>query len=237
MKNISIPEIIILLSIFMLTFLLSNFLFASGNVRETIVYAVSPLGYSQYQDFGLVDLGGRKVNLVVFKSRVAGFEDTERIYSEPDTYLPLWVERDLSMWFHKEYLTEEYVPGENKLTIRKFEAGKKTAEYFFKGKGPIHNAILLPFCLRKIPDLKVGWSYQIRLPDEFRVELVSIEKVAVPAGKFMSYHFISTPPKFEIWITKDALRLPVKIKGLGAFSYTLNMKEHIVKAPKAKGKT
>jgi hypothetical protein len=47
--------------------------------------------------------------------------------------------------------------------------------------------------------------------------------VAVPAGKFRAYHFTSAPHKFEIWITADELRLPVKIEGAGGYPYTLMM--------------
>jgi hypothetical protein len=202
---------------------------ASGQAIETIVYEISPLGVSVYQDLGLVDFRGRKANLVIFSTQVAGFKDTEKIYSEPDTYLPLSVERDLYIWFHKEYLVEEYSSKENKLNITKFEGGKKTAEYFYQVKGPIHNAILLPFFLRQVPDLRIGWTYDIRLPEEFRVKLVSIEDIAVPAGRYKAYHFTSIPPKFEVWISTDSLRLPVKIKGLSGIPYALAMQKHTLK--------
>jgi hypothetical protein len=51
----------------------------------------------------------------------------------------------------------------------------------------------------------------------------------VPAGKFKAYHFTSTPKKFEIWISKDDYRIPVKIKGLGGYNYTMLMKNHYCK--------
>jgi len=200
-------------------------IFAADVAQETILYEISPFGSSEYQDLGLVELRGSKMNLVIFKTDVAGFKDTEKIYSDPDTFLPLWVERDITMWLRKEYLTEQYFPKANREVISKFENGRKTKEYFFKANGPIHNAILLPFSLRKIQNLGIGWSCNIRLPEEFKVTLVSVENVSVPAGTFRAYHFTSVPAKFEIWITNDSLRLPVKIKGLGALSYTLSMKK------------
>ncbi len=230
--KISIPKTTIFLSIFLACAFLNDSLFASEVAQETIIYDISPMGQSEYQDFGLVDYGGRKMNLVVFKTQVVGFNDTEKIYSAPGDYLPLRVERDISMWLHREYLTEEYFPLENRMSITKFEGGRKTQEYFYKADRPINNAILVPFSLRRIPDLKIGWTYDIRLPAEFKVKLAGIEEVAVPAGKFKAYHFTSTPPKFEIWISNDRLRIPVKIKGLGAFSYTMAMKEYILKKGK-----
>ena len=204
---------------------------------EKIFYAISPLGSSEYHNFGLVDFGGRKANLVIFKTSVAGFTDTEKIYSDPQSGFPLFVERNISFLFRKEYLTEEYSLSENKVVISKFEGKKKVKEYIFKAKGgPIHNGVLLPFSLRRVPQLFIGWTMNIRLPAEFKVKLVSTEDVTVPAGKFKAYHFTSDPPKFEIWISQDNLRLPVKIKGLGGLSYTLAMEKRIIKGQDQAGK-
>lgn len=208
------------------SFLCAGPAFSSGEAQETIFYEISPLGESVYQDLGIVEFRGRKANLVVFKTQAPGFKDTEKIYSHPETHLPLWVERDLTILLSKEFLTEEYLEDENRLVITKFKNGKKTDVYQFKENAPIHNAVLIPFSLRKIPDLQIGWTSDIRFPDEFEVRLVSIEDVTVPAGKFKSFHFTSMPRKFEIWISADTLRLPVKIKGLGGIPYTLMMKKY-----------
>lgn len=220
-----------------LSFFLAVFIFFSGilvnaqeydseQAIEEIYYDVSAFGNSVYQDLGQVEFRGKTVNLVIFKTRVMGFEDKETIYSDPVTGLPLWIERNISTWFDKEYLTEKYMQDEHKLTIIKFKENKKVEEHEFKASGPIQNAILLPFSLRKVPDLEVGWSCDIMLPAEFKVKLVSIDDVAVPAGKFKAYHFISEPAKFQIWISADSLRLPVKIAGAGGLSYTMVMKKY-----------
>lgn len=200
---------------------------------EKIIYDISPIGYSDYQDFGLVPFSGSKANLVIFKTSVAGFDDTERIYSHAVSGLPLKVERDVSMWFHKENIVEDYSPSDNKVEITKFESGKETEKHIFKSdSGPINNGVLLPFSLRKVPNLKIGWSTEIRLPEKFTVKLVSKEEIEVPAGKFKTLYFTSTPHKFDIWISDDDLRLPVKIRGDGVFSYTLSMKERITESKK-----
>lgn len=216
-----------LLLIISVNFLTGKQAIVSGQARETIFYNISPIGVSIYQDMGPVEFRGRKTNLVIFKTQVSGFKDTEKIYSDPETCLPLWIERNLLIWLDKEYLTEEYVKDKNLLIITKFKNGKKVGGYQFKRSGPINNAVLLPFSLRKIHDLRIGWSYKIRVPNEFEVKLVSIEDVTVPAGKFKAYHFISTPHKFEIWLSVDKLRLPVKIKGAGGYPYMLMMKKYI----------
>jgi hypothetical protein len=63
----------------------------------------------------------------------------------------------------------------------------------------------------------------VRLPEQIKITLVSIENVTVPAGTFKAYHFTSEPKKVEIWISCDAARIPVKIKGFGGYDYTLVM--------------
>ena len=222
-KNATSGKILLLMALVCVSLAPGSFASAEGDPLETITYNISPIGKSEYQDFGTVDLQGAKVNLVVFKTFVAGFKDTEKIYSDPKNNLPLRVERDVTIWLHNEKLVEEYTPKERKLVITKFEGGKKTDQYNFKSTGPIHNAVLLPFSIRKVPQLKIGWSTIIRLPSQFKVKLSSIEDITVPAGKFKAYHFTSEPSKFEIWISSDKLRIPIKIKGLNGLSYTLSM--------------
>lgn len=196
---------------------------------EKIIYNISPLGISEYNDLGALQLDGKIANLITFRTQVAGFDDTERIYSDPETYLPLKVERDIKIWLKREKITELYDAQNNKFTLKKFQNGKVIEERVISSDGPIHNAILLPFYLRTVPKLDIGWSLDIRLPEKFRVTLTSIEIVDVPAGKFPAYYFTSQPSKFEIWISTDELRLPLKIKGLGVFDYALLLRERILK--------
>ena len=73
----------------------------------------------------------------------------------------------------------------------------------------------------------MGWTFIAELPtQQFKIELIAIEDVNVPAGTFKCYHFTSVPKKFEIWVTTDERRIPVKIKGMGNFGYILVMKEY-----------
>ncbi|MFA5156557.1 MAG: hypothetical protein WC532_04120 [Candidatus Omnitrophota bacterium] len=199
---------------------------ASDYAGERVVFAISPMGMAEYNDLGMVELEGRQVNLVTFRTRTVGFDDTEKIYSDPATFLPLRVERDILLPIGKEYLVEEYDPEKFTLEITKFKDGKETKVLSFAGDGPVHNAILLPFSLRRIPDLYPGWKMDILLPDKFEVTMAAIEKISVPAGTFSAYHFVSSPPKFEIWISADSMKLPLKIKDTGGLGYTLLIKEH-----------
>jgi len=85
-----------------------------------------------------------------------GFDDMEMIYTQPTSYLPLRVERDISLWLKREYLIEEYDQENYELTVKKQQGKKLARKHFFKENGAIYNAILLPFYLRKIPELSVG---------------------------------------------------------------------------------
>jgi hypothetical protein len=201
----------------------------SGNAqeRETILYDISPAGKAEYRDEGMVEAEGKALKLTTFRTRVVGFDDIEKIYSDPESGLPVRVERDIHLWTRKEYLVEEYDQKKFELKITKFIGGKLVKEYFFKCDGPIHNAILLPFAFRARPELGAGWAGVVRFPQEFKVQVSSVEEVSVPAGRFSAFHFTSSPRKFEIWLSLEEPRVPVRIKGLGGLGYTLEMRKHI----------
>jgi hypothetical protein len=193
---------------------------------ESILYLINPFGRSEYNDLGMVDLKGIKVSLVTFKTKVLLVTDTEKIYSDPETLLPYKIERTISKPWGKEYITEEYDQEKFTVVIRKFKGKRVVKEQIIKANGPIQNAILLPFYLRRRPDFALGWNFIARVPGEFKLELVSIDEITVPAGKFQAYHLISTPDKFEIWINKNTPRVPLKIQGKGTSKYALLMKQY-----------
>ena len=197
---------------------------------ENILYRISPFGKAEYNDLGMVDLKGAKVNLVTFRTKILLVEDMEKIYSAPESLLPYKIERIISKLWGKEYITEEYDQEKFTVVIRKFKGSKLVNEQIIKGAGPIQNAVLLPFYLRRRPDLEIGWHFDARIPDELKLELVSIDEITVPAGKFQAYHFKSIPEKFEIWINKNNPRVPLKIQGKGIVDYSLLMKKYSLPA-------
>lgn len=184
---------------------------------ESVLYLVSPFGKAEYNNLGVVDLNGVKVNLIAFKAKVFFFEDIEKIYSDPKSLLPYKVERDISGLGGKEYITEEYDQEKFIVVIKKFKAGKQVSEQIIKADGPIQNAILLLSDLRRRPDLEIGWKFTARVPSELELKLISIDRIRVPAGRFQAYHFKSIPDNVEIWINKDSPRVPLKIKGKGYY--------------------
>lgn len=214
------------LKFFLLLFLLGVSA-SSAYAQGKAVYLISPVGRSEYEDKGSVDFKGKQLNLVVFTTKAGTFTDTEKIYSDPKTMLPIWVERDVTMWPMKQYLTEDYDQEKFTLVIKKYSGGKEVDKYTFDEDGPIRNAITLPFNITNLGILDPGKTLTVRVPPgEFVVKLDSTELVEVPAGKFKTYHFTSIPNKFEIWVNKDEPHIPVKIKGLGGLGYTMVLKEY-----------
>ncbi len=202
---------------------------------ERILYSISPLGKSEYNDLGLVDLNGRKVNLATLRTKVLLVDQIEKIYSDPETFLPLKIERTISKFWGKNYKTEEYDQKKFTVVMKEFKGKKLVKEQIIKADGQIQNVILFLFYLRNYADLKVGWNFTARVPDEFKPEpvsiilqLVSIDKISLPAGKFQAYHFKTLPDKFEFWINYDNPRVPLKIKIKGIIDFNVLMKKYFL---------
>lgn len=197
---------------------------------EKIVYNVRmgnvTLGKSVFTRLPPVELDGKMANLMSFETRLARFSDKEKIHSAAGTFLPLKIEREVSNWPFLEKISEHYDQDKFTLTIIK-NKGKSSQQRVIRKDGPIHNSIILPFVLRNIPELALGWSMTANLPSQrFEIKLSSLETLKLPSGEFKAYHFQSNPPKFEIWVSADERRIPLKIKGAGPLGYTLVMKEY-----------
>lgn len=195
---------------------------------EHITYEIKPLGgRAEYFDMGLTDLNGRTVKLTVFKTSVMFFKDTEKVYSDPDTMLPIRVERDIKRWFGRENIVEEYDQKQYKFSITKYNGRKMLSKQVYSADGPIHNATLVPFYLRKVPDVKLGWSFVLFLPQRYEVRLVALDEIRAGEQTLAAYHFKSIPENFEIWISKDERHVPLAIKSNGGLKYALLMREYI----------
>ena len=200
-------------------------------VGEKIIYDVMlgniRIGKAIFHYQSKSDLNLKPANLFTFQTKLLRFKDNEKIYCAPVTFLPLRVEREIFAWPKYEKITEVYDQEKFTLDIVKIESGKEH-KLVFKKDSAIHNAILLPYLVRQIPDLAVGWNFQANLPtQQFKIELAGIEDIKVVAGAFKAYHFKSTPERFEIWISNDEYRIPLKIKGMSGIGYTLEMREYV----------
>lgn len=199
-------------------------------IGEKIVYGVIlgkvSLGRAVFTHLPHTQLDGKRVSLMTFETKLARFSDLETIYSDSNSFLPLKVERNISTWPILEKITEHYDQENFILTIRKSQ-GRKKGQAVIRKNSPIHNAVILPFYVRMKDELSLGWSMIANLPgQQFEIKLVSLEELKVPAGTFKAYRFESNPKRFEIWLSADERKIPLKIKGAGTFGYTLVMKEY-----------
>ena len=198
---------------------------------EKIIYDVMlgniRLGAAVFHYQAKSELNFKPVNFITFETKLIRFKDSEKIYCDPGTSLPLRVEREISSWPKYEKIIEVYDQEKFSLHIVKTESGHDS-ELDFKKDAPIHNAILLPYYVRQIPDPVVGWNFRANLPtQQFLIELASIEEIKIVAGTFKAYHFKSTPERFEFWVSADEYKIPLKIKGMSGIGYTLVMREYI----------
>ena len=246
-KIFIIIVIVLMIFVVLLFFVNNNSLIVDNNLLkeeagihvytgEKVLYLISPLGRAEYNNLGVVDLNGIKANLVTLRTRVLLVDDMEKIYSDPISLLPIKIERTISSFLGKEYKTEEYDQKNYTVIMKKFKGKKLVKVQIIKANGPIQNVILLLFYLRNNPDLKIGWSLTVKVPAEFnpelasiKLELVSIDQISVPAGKFQAYHFKSIPDKFEFWINKDDPRVPLRIKIKSIFDFNVLMKKYNLK--------
>jgi len=170
---------------------------------------------------------GKEVSVLRVVTKLAQFTDQEKIYADTDTWLPIRVDRDIKAWLNKERITEEYDQNAFSLRITKYKGSKKE-ETVIQKDGPIQNSILLPYAIRHIPSLEEGWSFTAIFPTRTLViSLANVEDITVPAGTFTAYHFTSEPRQCEIWISRDARKIPLKITGTGAFGYTLELTRYV----------
>lgn len=211
-------------------------------IGEEIIYDVKmgkiTLGHAKFTQIKNIQINGKLLNVMVFETNLPRFSDTETIYTDPQTLLPVKVERSISNWFVREKIIEEYNQLEYTVSINKKRNGKEQNSVI-KKTSPIHNAILLPHYVRRIEKLNPGKILTANLPNRnYEINLINTEEITVPAGKFKAYHFASTPKQIEIWISADDRRIPLKIQSTTTFGYLLTLSKynyqaenHIVATP------
>ncbi len=195
-----------------------------ASAGERLLFRINPFGKSEYVDEGFTEYQGKKLKVATFRTRIIGFDDHEKIYSDPVTGLPVRIERNIKWPFSREYITEDYDQDNFTMVMRKYKGNKMVEEHTVKQSGPIYSAVLFPFSLRNQPEPAEGWRVKTSFPNEYEIIYVNNEEVKVNAGTFETYHFTSEPHTFDIWISRDKDRIPVRIQGRGTFGgYTMKL--------------
>ncbi len=205
-------------------------LLKNDGIGERLIYDIKlgkiRLGEARYSHNESVEINGKLLTSMEFVTKVANFNDTETIYTDPKTFLPVKIERNITNWLSKERITENYNQEEYILTINK-TVGSKNEELIIKKDSPIHNAILLPQYVRRVPKLNIGRILIANLPKgRYEIRLVSIENVTVPAGIFKAYYFKTNPEQIEIWISADERRIPIKIRNCDKIGYSMVLRKY-----------
>jgi hypothetical protein len=201
-----------------------------SRVGESLVYDIRmgkiKVGTASYRQLESVWIDGVPVQVMEFNTNLARFKDKELIYCDPQTRLPLKVERDILNFLVREAITEVYDQKAFTVKISKRAYGR-TSETVIQKDKPLQNSILLPHYVRDVPVVETGMTFTADLPTRsVDIKLVAVEDVEVPAGVFKAYHFVSDPRQIEIWISADDKKIPLKIQGIGVFGYTMLLREY-----------
>ncbi len=196
---------------------------------ESLTYEVRykglKIGESILKFHGEEELGGKKVYHVTFSTSVPAFKDTEELYAEKDSFLPIEVRRKIKKRIgFGDNIKEVYDQRNYRVDISQ-RSKLRSKDFFIKKDSSIHNAILLTYFYRMLERFDKNDKFKIRLPTiDLEVMFKGIETVETPLGDFQAYAFISKPPKFKLWLSADERRIPLKIYNPGTLGYSLVIK-------------
>lgn len=196
---------------------------------EKFTYQVSykqlKLGKSVLTFQGEEDLGGQSVYHVTFFTKTAALRDTEELYADKDTFLPIEVRRTVRKKIgFSDSIIERYDQKGYRVDISQ-ESKLRKNEFFIEKDSPIHNAILLVYYCRTMETFDKNKPIKINLPtSEFDVMYNGVETLETRLGEFRAHVFTSEPPKFKLWLSNDERKTPLKIQNPGRLGYCLEIK-------------
>jgi hypothetical protein len=209
-------------------------LIAAGSVKhqipfvkgEQLTYLVKTKGLTvgrstlTYQ--GETDLDGVAVHYMTFRTVAMGVDDTEHIYAQKDSFLPLKVRREIVKMGKRLELIEKYDQVKGLVEVFDTNDLTKPKEVYDRGK-PVSNPILMTYYFRaKEPVFTQGKAYPVTLPKmQFDLMFVGEDEVATQGGEFKAFFFSSKPDLFKFWLGQGADRVPLKIEQSGFMGYAM----------------
>ena len=174
---------------------------------------------------GEKDMEGKPAYHITFFTKIPSLKDTEEIYADKDTFLPIEVHRKVNKKIgFSDRIIEKYDQENFKVDISS-KSKLRSKSFSIQKDAPIHNAILLSYYYRAKESFDENERIKVSLPTmDFEVMFKGMETIETPLGEYESYAFMSDPPKFKLWLSTDKKRIPLKIKNPGTLGYSLVLK-------------
>lgn len=211
---------------------------------ETIHFSIRQVGFDGEATLTMVgpqEHKGYKTLLIVFKANGVNFSDEEDIYVDPDTYKPMFVERNFSLSvFGQGKISEDYVSSKGEVLITKTDGDRVTHQVINK-VGAVDNIYGFIYRYRKQGSFKIGDVLSMTLPTrDLKVKLVKRVKIRIEGKTYDSYYMQSDPSRYKIWFDSSAEKWPLRITGtIGFLNSVMSMTDCDTKEcslPMAKGK-
>lgn len=193
---------------------------------EKITYDIKKMGIKAGEATlvfeGATTIHQRPAVLIVFtaKAGALNFFDEEKIFLDPLTFYPVFVQRRLNIWGKEETIEEEYLPQEARIRIVK-TAGGQTTEQIIEKAGPIENIYGFIYRCRKDNPFSQRAPLQIKLPTkDLSIAFVREGKLKAAGQAFDVYFMQSDPRQYSIWFDAGPNRIPLRIDGAAGFGKT-----------------
>lgn len=184
---------------------------------ETINYAVKlcgiKIGNAALMYKGKIKLNDKDAHLVIFSTDILNFKDTETMYADIDTFLPLKIERDINKRGKKIRIVEEYDQLNHNVKITQSDKTRNQTKEIAQD-AQIQNVILLTYFLRKLSNFELGKEFAITLPlAKLIMRFTKEEQVRIPSGVYSAYLAESFPKGHKIWFENSEKAIPIRISG------------------------
>ncbi len=190
---------------------------------EKVTYAIRKFGAKagqaslEFNGYGQLD--GKPVYLITFTARAFNFFDEEKIFIDPQTFLPIRVERDLNIFGKKEKIVENYQE-HGKVTIVK-QVGAKTIEKVLEKQGSVENLYGFIYRYRRDGKFVIGDDLVMRLPTKDVTITVLKQDTLKAAGEVHDAFFLaSDPAKYKLWFDSGEGKVPLRIDSGGVLGAT-----------------
>jgi len=185
---------------------------------ETLTYAIKKFGIkagtATLVYHGLVEVNGTPYIQIVFTADGFNFFDEEKIFADPQTLLPLRVERGLNIFGKKEQIVEVYDPDRGTVSIKKYKGGKLVDETAFEQDRPIDNLYCFLYRYRMSGQFEPGQTFRMFLPTkDVEFEIIDKESVKFYQGADEAWYMQSRPAEYRIWFGTRQDKLPLRIDG------------------------